>query len=241
MLVAAPAALLVHCSSFGTSNEPADAGAEAALVEGGSPDASSTDFCARVDSGLKCEDFERNGALDDPAYQLKNQVRLESPGFQSAHGIVASADAGSNAFLFVPSTLSANAKHVVISAAIRLDARPDGEVDLLAVGIGGRTLELYVKTDLALSFASCKGPTCEDQAVGLRALQPGAYGRVELSLDLTGPLVLVRATLDGDTAFASPITVSAPVSGATFSSSFGIGYTAASVSVHVDDLRIEAD
>lgn len=249
------AALLVHCSSFGASEEAADGGDGAALVEAGSvdaPDAASASdadagdgaqaaFCASAGVGLVCEDFERPGALGSSGYEVVNQVSLESPGFRSAYGIVATTGNKTNAVLAVPYTLTSNAKHITISAAIRFDAAPTNEVDLVAVDIGGRTLELFVTDNLTVGFASCEGASCEDLTAGTKKLVPGTYARLELILDFNGASVTAGGTVDGAPAFSGPIAVSAAATGTSFSSMFGVVYSEKSISVHVDDVLIQAN
>lgn len=257
LVLAVPAAaLLLHCSSFSASEEAADGGDGSVLVEGGPLDpsdaAGATDasdasdgavpaFCASVQPGVLCEDFESDSVLANARYEVDPSVTRESPGFRSAHGIVATTMTPKSGAVFaVPSTPSASARSIAISAAIRFDAAPTTEVDLIAVELGGRTMELYVTSNLTVSFASCNGDTCEDLTLGLKKLAPGTYARLELSLDLTGEQVIARGTVDGAAAFSTPVVVTRPASGPTFSSLFGVVYSESSIAVHVDDVQIQA-
>ena len=98
-----------------------------------------------------------------------------------------------------------------------------------------------MQPDLRVSFASCNDATCQDLTAGTKKLERGKYARVELSLDLTGEQVLARGTVRGEDAFLQPVIVTAPASGTSFGSLFGVVYSENAISVHVDDVIIDAD
>lgn len=249
----AGAALLVHCTAFGTSDAGgtslSEAGVDAGSGEAGSPpaDASSgTPFCAGASAGgaLVCEDFEGNSVLADPRYVITGPgtVQLEGPGFASGHGLVASAMKGQLANLAATSKLAANVRHMTLSATVKLDAVPMGEIDFMTVDIGGRTLELFVSSDLLVGFASCAtGGTCVDTTKGALKLEVGAYTRIELSVDLTGAKPAVLASVGGAAAFPGPLSLSDAVSAPAFHTQFGVMYTDGPATVHLDDLLVRAD